>query len=115
MDEPEISGRQSPQEIRLSAARLLVAFVGITAGVCWCAYLTWREGTPPPPDSNAMEFVVMLDPALSNWFPVVASIVSLALATVQIIRRTNPNRLLIVAASLVVVQALGLGIEALMP
>ena len=114
MGELETSRKGARRPARVSAVLFVVASLAVLGGVCWAAYVAWREPTPAITESAALELIVTPDSALCKWLPVVAAGASLVIAVAQRIAGSNPIRFLATAGGLVALQAVTAGIQLLM-
>ena len=120
MGSDEISEKtvEAVTEASLSRWVQVVAWISVTAGVCWCGYATWREETAV---STTMGTVPMGDltpfcthPEIERWLPASGAFASVTAGIAALASGRSCTRFLTTAATLVTAKALTLAIEAML-
>ena len=115
MDGHEPGQAEREAEDGLSPWPLLLAWMLVVIGVCWCWYATWYETVAVSSvlDSRVGDLGLGVDSVVSRWLPVAAASGSLVTGLARMITGGGSVRFLLMAGGLVGIKALTLGIEAL--
>ena len=105
-------------EPSLSGWVQVLAWIIVTAGVCWCGYATWREETAA---STTVETIPVRDltlfcthPEIGRWLPASGALASVTAGIGALASGRSSTRFLVAAAALVTAKALTLAIEAIL-
>ena len=95
-----------------------VAWMIVTAGVCWCGYATWREETAASTTVGALPTrdltLFCTHPEIGRWLPASGALASVTAGIATLASGRNCTRFLIAAAALVIAKTLTLAIEAML-
>ena len=105
-------------EPSLSGWVQVLAWIIVTAGVCWCGYATWHEETAA---STIVGTVPMRDltlfcthPEIGRWLPASGALASVTAGIGALASGRSSTRFLVAAAAVVTAKALTLAIEAML-
>lgn len=109
---------QAVTEPSLSRWAQVLAWIIVTASVCWCGYATWREetaastivGTAPMRDLT----LFCTHPEIGRWLPASGALASVTAGIGALASGRSSTRFLVAAAALVTAKALILAIEAML-
>ena len=90
----------------------------VSAGVCWCLWTSWQEGTPSdriagPRREPEFLLVTMPDPIIMHWLPAVAGFGGLIAGLISGITGRGSLRYLVFAGTVSAMKAVTVGIERL--
>ena len=90
----------------------------VSAGVCWCWWASWLEGTPSDGIVGSRRepefiFVATPDPIVMHWLPVVAGCGALIAGLISSLTGRGSLRYLVFAGTVSAMKAVTVGIERL--